>query len=238
MRRVAICDDQPESMEELKKLLLQTSVVGKVHTYSDIDTFWAVLEDGGYYDVVFMDIKWGQDTTATGIDFAERLYEKCPYTRLVYVTAYAAEYVEDIFLKNTNLSGFLTKPVRREQLVRNLEKIEKEQSVTAGKLLIYYQGSHIAIPFCDILYLESRLHKTNIVLKEREYLCNERLEKLKAQLGGQFLRCHKSYVVNMEYIKEFQGREIVLINRNVIPVSKARMREAKDRFFSYISEQV
>ena len=234
--RAAICDDQPETLEELKKMLLQFPSVKKVHTYSDMNTFWAVLEDGSYYDVVFMDIDWKQEET--GIDFAEKLYRQNPYIRLVYVTAYALEYVEDIFLKSANLSGFLSKPVKQEQLARNLNKIEEERSEVFGKLLLHCQSSHIAIPFHDILYLESKLHKTNVVLRDREYLCNERMEKLKERLGGQFLSCHKSYVVNMEYIQEFRGNEIILVRGDIIPVCKRRHKEARDLFFSYISEHI
>ena len=217
--RAAICDDQPEALEELKKLLLQIPAVKKVYAYSDIGAFWAALESGEYYDVVFMDIDWNQEQT--GIDFAERLAELCPYTRLIYVTAHTMDYVEDIFLRHSNLGGFLQKPVKREVLLRSLEKLRAEQSADSGKLLIYCQGSHIAIPFRDIRYLESRLHKTCVVLKE--------------QLDGRFLNCHKSYMVNMEYIREFHGRELILEDGRVIPVSKARGKASKERFFSYVS---
>ena len=41
--RAAICDDQPEALEELKKLLLQIPAVKKVYAYSDIGAFWAAL---------------------------------------------------------------------------------------------------------------------------------------------------------------------------------------------------
>ena len=231
--RAAICDDQPEALEELKKLLLQIPAVKKVYAYSYIGAFWAALESGEYYDVVFMDIDWNQEQT--GIDFAERLAELCPYTRLIYVTAHTMDYVEDIFLRHSNLGGFLQKPVKREVLLRSLEKLRAEQSADSGKLLIYCQGSHIAIPFRDIRYLESRLHKTCVVLERQEYLCNEKMEALKEQLDGRFLNCHKSYMVNMEYIREFHGRELILEDGRVIPVSKARGKASKERFFSYVS---
>ena len=55
--RAAICDDQPQALEELKKMLLRIPAVKKVHTYSDMNNFWATLKDGAYYDVVFMDIE-------------------------------------------------------------------------------------------------------------------------------------------------------------------------------------
>ena len=61
--RAANSDDQPEALEELKKLLLQIPAVKKVYAYSDIDAFWTALESGEYYDVVFLDIDWIQEQT-------------------------------------------------------------------------------------------------------------------------------------------------------------------------------
>ena len=231
--RAAICDDQPQALEELKNLLLRIPAVKKVHAYSDMENFWAALQAGTCYDVVFMDIDWRQEET--GIDFAEKLYKLSPYTKLIYVTAYTLDYVEDALLSHVNLSGFLKKPVSLEQLERNVEKVREEQSVSKGKVLIYYQGSHMAVPFRDIFYLESRLHKTSIILKNLEYVCSEKLESLRERLDDRFLKCHKSYLVNMQYIREFRGREIVLEDGRTVPVSKARAKEAKERFCDYIS---
>ena len=41
--RAAICDDQPQALEELKNLLLRIPAVKKVHAYSDMENFWAAL---------------------------------------------------------------------------------------------------------------------------------------------------------------------------------------------------
>ena len=235
--KVAVCDDQPQTLEDLKEQLLQISFVKKVHIYSDMTTFWAAQESGEHYDIVFMDIDWKQ-SAQTGIDFAEQLSETTPYMKIIYITAYTLDYVEDIFLKQANLCGFLKKPAGKDQLLRILKRIQKAQELTQGKLLIYFRGSHIAIPFRDILYLESRLHKTCIVLKKGEYLCGEKLELLKEKLDSRFLNCHKSYIVNMDYIQEFHGREIVLEGGHAIPVSKAKGKSAKEHFFAHVSGQM
>ncbi|MCD8151370.1 MAG: LytTR family DNA-binding domain-containing protein [Clostridiales bacterium] len=231
--RVAVCDDRTETLTELKMILSEIPTVKKIHMYSDMDNLFGMLEVGEQYDVVLLDIDWKR--RETGVDFAERLYETCPYTNIIYMTAYMSEYVEDIFLKRANLSGFLTKPVRKEALERNLEKILKHEKETDGKLLVRYQRSSIVIPQKDILYLESQLHKTLITLKHKEYLCNDQLETLKKFLDSSFLNCHKSYVVNMEHIVEFRGHEIVMDDDRCIPVSRARYEQSRECFFSYMS---
>lgn len=231
--KIAVCDDQKEVLEQLDGMLRQIPFVKKVHFYSDLEIFLSIPDEEMDYDAVLMDIDWKSDRT--GLDVAEELLRRSPSTKVIYITAYTMEYVEDIFLKLSNLSGFLMKPIKAERLEKNLEKVKDQKACTEGKLVIRSRGSTIAVPFCDIIYLENRLHRVHIILAEKEYQCYERLEQLKKRLNGQFLTCHKSYVVNMEQILEFRNSEIEMTHGTCIPVSKTRYKEARERFFAYLS---
>lgn len=233
---IAVCDDQPETLEELKGMLEQFPFVKKVHLYSDLEIFLSALVEEMYYDAVLMDIDWKSDRT--GIDLSEEVQKQSPSTKIIYMTAYTMEYVEDIFLKASNLSGFLVKPVKLEQLEKNLLKIQKQKKDLDGKLLIRSKGNTILVPFQDIIYMENQLHKVVIVLAEKEYRCYERLEMLKERLNKQFVSCHKSYVVNMEQILELRGKEIEMTSGKIVPISKAYAKETKKRFFEYMSEKM
>lgn len=231
--RVAVCDDLKESLVQLEKLLEQLSYVRVIDTFSDMSFFYDELREGKTYDVVFMDIDWKQEKT--GIDFAAELQKYSPNSQIVYVTAYTMEYVEDVFLTASNLSGFLMKPVKMKQLEKNLEKVRRRLPDKEGKLLVKQRGTMIAIPFKEIIYIESQLHKVSIVLKEASYQCNEQLSSIKKRLNDQFLECHKSYMVNMEYIQELKNGEVLLNNGVTISVSKTKAGEAKKKFFEYVS---
>lgn len=233
---IAVCDDQPEALEELKEMLKQISFVKRIHIYSDISVFLNALQEETHYNAVLMDIDWRNEKT--GIDFAEEMQTLSPLTKIIYITAYTMEYVEDIFLKTSNLSGFLIKPVKPEQLEKNLRKIQNQQKEPHKNLVINSKGNTIVIPFQSIIYIENQLHRVHIVLDGKEYWCYERLELIKERLNEQFLACHKSYVVNMEQILEFRTTEIQMTHGKNVPVSKARYREAKERFFRYMSEKM
>lgn len=234
--KAAVCDDLKECLEQLENLLHQIPYIHQVDTYTDMNFFYEELKDGRSYDVIFMDIDWKQEKT--GIDFAAELEKHSPNSQIVYVTAYTMEYVEDVFLTSSNLSGFLMKPVKMEQLEKNLEKVKRRQQEIDGKLLVRQKGSMIAIPYKEIIYLESQLHKVNIVLKEEKYQCNEQLSSVRKRLNGQFLEVHKSYLVNMDYIQELRNGEVLLNNGITLSVSKTRVGEAKKRFFEYMSRRM
>ena len=234
--KVAVCDDLRECLVQMENLLYQISYIEQVDTYSNISLFFEDLKNGKVYDAVFMDIDWEQDKT--GIDFAEKLLKYSPNSQIVYITAYTMDYVEDIFLTASNLSGFLMKPVKLEQLEKNLEKIQRRQQSNQGNLLVKQKGAMIAIPQKDIIYLESQLHKVNIVLKDATYQCNEQLSAMQKRLSEQFLVIHKSYLVNMDCIRELKNGEVLLNNDKILSVSKTKASEAKKRFFEYMSGRI
>lgn len=238
--KIAVCDDQPDILKQIKKMLSKMRIVRKTDCFSDMEEFWAEA-DKVCYDAVLMDIEWKQEEN--GLDFGRKLYEKSPCTKVIYMTAYGMAYVEDIFLNGSNLSGFLTKPVDREQLERNLRKVWNGKQENEGKLLIHRQGSTLAVPLRDIWYLESRLHKTSVVLKDQTYACGERLDAMGEKLDDRFVVCHKSYIVNMQYIRELQGKELLLADpfaddeeeARRVPISRARLEETREKYFSYIA---
>lgn len=233
---VAVCDDQQIILDEVRMQLEKMSQVEKISLFSDIDEFLKNLQLGEFYHVVLMDIVWKRKEN--GIDFASKLKEITPMTKIIYITGYGVEFVEDIFLRPANLSGYLMKPIKYEALLKNIEKIEKEFESKEKQLVLRYRGVISAIAFSDILYIENQLHRVSVVSEQKTYYSNENLERVKQRLNDQFLFCHKSYVVNMNEILEFKSNGIVLSTGVWIPVSKARYKEAKEKYCYYVGEQM
>ena len=234
--KVAVCDDIKEVLKEIELLLKEIRFVKEVDTFTDVELLYAEINEGVKYDAVLMDIDW--KVQKTGIDFAEKLYSTSPYIKIIFVTAYTMDYVEDAVLKTKNLSGFITKPVKKEILEKILEKIQIQNQEFDEKLVVKYKSNITVISFRDIYYLESNLHKVNIKLNNQEYQCTERLPVIKERLGKQFIECHKSYVVNMEHISEIRNTELELENGEIIPISKKRYAETKIKFFEYMAERI
>lgn len=139
------------------------------------------------------------------------------------------------FLQTSGQEGFLMKSVQIEQLQKILERLNNEWVSVGEKLFIRYKGKLLSIPMDEILYLESQLHKVNIVLTSKIYQCNERLEHISARLSRKFLKCHKSYIINMDYISEFCKKEIVIHTGQKIPVSKTCYTDAKQKIYDYLN---
>jgi len=49
-----------------------------------------------------------------------------------------------------------------------------------------------------------------------------------------FLKCHKSFVVNMDYILRTENNNIFVYNNIIIPISSSNVAEIKGKYFNYI----
>ena len=69
-----------------------------------------------------------------------------------------------------------------------------------------------------------------------ETILTARLMELEERLRPHgFARCHRSYLVNCQYIFSIQKDTVTLDDRTVLPVSRGRAGELRESFFSYVN---
>ncbi len=133
-------------------------------------------------------------------------------------------------------SALLLRPVseRWEPSIRDFFTpilLRKHPDAGEGILRVENRDGIFRIPFSRICYLEAREKKVFIRTPTEEYGVNEALERLAAQLPDNFLRCHRSYIVNRDWVYRIRLPENLLYLRNdmQVPISRgcrAAMREA------------
>ena len=235
--RIAICDNESIAADTLLQKIYDITKANHIRKFTSIQQFWNVIEDGESFHVVFMDIDWEQ--SLDGIDFAARLYEIRPNTQIIYVTGYNDRFSQQIFLRPTNLCGYLLKPVDEALLYSLLQKAEEALARQSDeKLLVQQKGVIHAVGFREIVFLESAGHQVLIHTHNRLLSCYERLELIKARLPDCFLQCHKSYLVNMDYIQYIEKNGILMNNGERIPISKAQYASARSSFFRYMGKML
>lgn len=233
--RIAICDDEKEALESLQGFLEQNGQPSQIKKFLTVRELQDAIGKGQQFDLVFMDIEWNEQQN--GVDFASAVNEHCPDTQIIFITGHPDRFYQQIFLKPVNLCGYLSKPIDPIILDKLLKKALAQMNVLENqKLLIQYKGAAYAVPIHKIGYLESCGHQLTIHTTEGNVICYERLEKLKERLPGRFLQCHKSYLVNMDFIRRIEKSSILLKNGSELPVSKAKYAETRTTFFRYMGE--
>ena len=242
--RIAVCDDQAEVLTAVKHMFLAGVITGieNVDTYQDIRKLREKFKDGNRPDVLIMDICHEFNPTLPktlerqdGIDYAYELNQEYPKLQIIYMAEDVAKYSQNIFLKPVNLLGYLKKPVNSAILTRLLEIAGEKQKQDDDRQVTVICRNHRQIFYLnEILYLESRAHRTMIHTSENEEVCHEKISDLEQRMGDTFVRCHQSFLVNMRYIRRIENDSFKLENGEKISISKRRYVETKDKYFAYL----
>ena len=111
-----ICDDEPAAAESLKAKIAELEPDSSVRIFTTLQALLFNIEDiADRIDGVFMDIKL---RNANGISGAARLLFSHPEIKLVYITGYASEYIQELYCVDSKAlpAAILTKPIEMKYL--------------------------------------------------------------------------------------------------------------------------
>ena len=232
--QIALCDNEQIFLTSLKTQLMEQFPAASVSTYSDIDDFF---EDQKHCpcDLVMMDLEWGRKEN--GFSYAERLYRQLPHIPVLYMTGYNDHFAQHVLLSNSNILGYLTKPINMELLKKYFQKAEN-QLHTQENLTFQQHGQFISLPISQIIYLESKRHICVVYTATETYTVYEKLSQLLQRLPDSFVQCHKSFAVNMQHIFQMGSEGIQLQDGRIVSVSRARWPETREKVLHFMGHQL
>ena len=229
---IAVCDDEKNCLDNMEQLLKSYPGISRTEYYQNLEDLSAALKSGITYDLILMDIEWDQ-STENGIQFAAQYNLLSPQTQFIFVTAYNDKFSQKIFWETINLCGYLVKPVQKENLEKLLDKV-REKNFSSEALMVQHGGTTEKIPSSQIRYLESKAHQIVIHTLSGEVTIYEKLDVYEKRLHKDFVRIHKSFLVNMRYIRRIEMKEVTMQDGTVLPVSKARYSASRDKYFRFM----
>ncbi|PRX27749.1 LytTR family two component transcriptional regulator [Orenia metallireducens] len=252
--RTIIADDEFPARSELEFLLEGIDDIQLVGVAEDgIQALELIKEKSP--DLVFLDIQMGGKT---GLEVAKELMDLELEPIIVFVTAYD-EYALDAF--TVNAVDYLLKPYEEERLVKLINRIKplyfKEQAIEEKltdliekirdkgriskieKLAVRTnKGNLKLLEYNDIILLYTHDSKVYVKTYDQEYQIDLSLSELEDRLKqAEFLRVHRSYLINLNKIKEivpwFKGKYQVLMGDDrqmEVPVSRAKVKDLQKVF--------
>lgn len=236
--RALIVDDEAPARSELRYVLGQLGnieVVGEATNAGEAIELIKALT----YDVVFLDI---QMQGLTGLQAAEIVKELPASPQLVFVTAYGEHAVKAFELEAVD---YLVKPFEETRLKKTIEKIkakkktgkEKKNEPTSKSgvnlLPVQDKGKTTLIAISDVLYVHAQNERIFVHVQGGVYNTRLNLKELEDRLlPHDFMRTHRSYLVNIRKAKElipmFHGSFIIRLSGGiVVPVSRRKTKELK-----------
>lgn len=237
MLNILICDDDCGSTRYLQDVIsrkLDVPYSVEMCTSGD-ELFQYIKKEKSRIDVLLMDIKLEKEN---GIEIAAMIKQKLPGLKVIFVTGYKEEYSEILFL-SVKPFGILGKPVNSEILVSLLRQAGMQcENMEEETIPIKFKNQISNVKVDEIRFIESNKRIVYIHTESGREQCYTSLNALELQLPEKFLRCHKSFLVNMDKIKSFSRTGIVLYSGEEIGISRTKIVESKKKYFTYIGMEL
>ena len=91
----------------------------------------------------------------------------------------------------------------------------------------------VQIEYRDILSFSSFLHNIDILTRNEHFNQNAALSSILSHLPKQFVRVHRSHIVNMAHIHKISGNTITLSNRTTVPIGRQYLNDVRKAFTEY-----
>jgi two-component system LytT family response regulator len=197
-------------------------------------------------DLVFLDIEMPGHS---GLEILTFFSEKDIQFSIIFTTAYNQYAVQAFKLSALD---YLLKPVTASDLEAAIDRFIKHrnnfggmaalkenlQSEGAKKIAINTVNSVRFVAISDILYLKADGAYTQFLLSDESLITASKGLKHYEEIlleQTQFMRCHKSYLVNLSYVKEYvksDGGYLLLSNGQQIAISSEKVAEMLKRIGS------
>lgn len=235
MVKLAFCDDDISVLgdirafldryrEEKNRDIRYTAFCSSVELLEEI-------ERGMRFDVLILDVLMpGQN----GIEAAAEIRERDSGVKIIFLTS-SAEFAVQSYQVDAHF--YQLKPLRWDSFSRVMDSaLEKCGPEREQRLLLRCRGGLSSISlghleYCEVIHRTLMIHLSSGKVLES----SGSLDELESRLEpfGCFLRVHRSYMVNMDYVRSISYRAVVLSSLTEIPVPRGKCGEIKEAFMAY-----
>ena len=136
-----------------------------------------------------------------------------------------------------NAFRYLYKPLRDEEVREVLADAIDDLKDTEARL-VYDRDSDASylVRLRDIFYIESIGDYSVVHTMEKDIVTTSTLRGWKDNLDGRFFQCHKSYIINLHWIRTISEGQVTLQGIKQVPVSVRNRSELKKAFHEYIKK--
>lgn len=231
--QAAVCEDSKEDRDRLLACIRTAGVPVHCDIFPDGGKFLAQFR-ADRYDLIFMDIFM---EGPSGVETVTRIRDIDPGVLIAFVTSSTDHALEGYRL---NVVKYIEKPVS-EKPVREFLEMARARQYSLPHLMLKISGTAVSVPFRRILYAEQKAHALLLHLTDGSILqANERLDEAEPYFDGRnFFRCHKSYLVNLAYVRNFDQNLMVftMMNGENVHIRRESLHDARKAYESCLFDR-
>lgn len=217
--KIAICDDDRTVLNQLRIFIQQYAADHMLdYTILKFDHGIPLLEAARHdpdIQIMFLDIYM---SPLSGMDLAETLRKEGNECAIIFVTISTDHYARSY---EVNAEHYLVKPITYDRVEKALSRCEQLLADAARYVSFTAGRREINIPLRQIRFVEVFRNQT-IIHASSDISLRCTLEAVIKQLSDpHFLRTHRSFLINMDYIESRCGNDIILKTGERVPLSRA-----------------
>jgi len=237
MFNVAICDDEKYYRDYISGLVTQYFSGLEVEYHLDIfesgtDLCMIGLESK-QYDIVFLDVNMKE---MDGIETAKQIRNRNSNAFIVFITAFVSFSPEGY---KVNAIRYILKDNHSFEtaFTECMDTIFEKMDINKFKMKFDFIEGEKEILIDDILFIESRLHKSVFEMSGKgikKYTLYRKLDDIEMLLESfGFLRLHQSFLANIKHIAQVNNYRAVLTTSKELPIPKKKYKTIKEAFVEY-----
>ncbi len=219
-----IVDDDPTSRKLIGELVDKTDWLNLIATCGSAEEASGALVENEI-DLILLDVEM---PGMNGLELLESLNKRYD---VVLITS-KEEYAVDAF--DHGVTDYLVKPVEYSRFLKACNKaqenLKSQGEVGAFEYIFVKSGTaYVKVNIPDVRYIESMGDYVVIYTEEKRHVINITMKETEAKLASRnFMRVHRSYIVNLNSVKEIEDNTISVGDKS-IPVSRSYKKALMDK---------
>lgn len=239
MLQIVICDDDIDELSNMVQLLNQYRSSKHLNceytVFSNGFELISALNKGKRFDIYCLDIMM---PGFTGIDVANEIRSFDKTAPILFFTSSPEFALESYSVKAIN---YVLKPISKEKLFFTFDDVLEQIKVKNDEDAIIVKSNEgiQKILISNIVFVE--VIGRNVLyhlVSGRVIECTESFSTVCDNLMkyGCFLKTHRSYLVNMQYIDTIENHQVTLQTLTSVPIAQGKAKEIKQQYLNYQME--
>lgn len=229
---IAIIDDEKLQADLLEKYVqnwaCKKNIRVKTKKFNSAESFEFSWSMDKKYNIILLDIQMKGEN---GIELAKKIRQQDEDLNIIFTTA-ITDYIGEGY--DVSALNYLIKPIKENKLYECLSKAVLKIPRMDKNILIDIDGGTERLLQNDITYIEAFTHFIEINTENHKYTVRKNISTIEKELDENiFIRCHRSYIVGLRYIKKIGNTELELDNGHVIPISRRQYSNTNMAFIKY-----
>ena len=232
---VVICDDLAEERSLLRRYVQSYGKergyqlrMGEAASGDELLSRWQT----GCWDLVLLDIYM---PGLSGVETARRLRTMDKSCEIAFITT---SEMHGLVGYDLGILDYLVKPVDQETMFDMLDWCIHKQWERLRTLRVRSEWEEMEVRLQDICYIEIQRHTACINLRRKTIYTRRGMAELEEEIDSpSFLRCHRSFLVNLAHVVSIQKNDFVMANGKRVPISAAKAQLCRHKLMAWVLEQ-